>query len=276
MHTFSVYSSVSVLVSHGVQEKLKRTFPLCHRMLPICFSGYVLTCIAVCFRLWLCTFTLSVSGGAVLLLPISIVANEALLMFPNSYYLQWMNTSLIHGQFAEYLETEILAAHTWKISMCRKERKCQMLEMTEFWPCVFLSVSWCLFARLHFSSTLNAVQSFVSFLKVQCSIKCHEWMGLHCNSLVIFHDNTSVYTCTHTYVHTYIHAMHACAHTVQAVWTWLQVFIILAFGILHSLCFPCFCFLFLLFFAVTSFIDLLVSPNLYVRKNEFLEFADHD
>ncbi|KAK2145407.1 hypothetical protein LSH36_684g01000 [Paralvinella palmiformis] len=46
---------------------------------------------------WLCTFTLAVSGGAVLLLPISIVANEALLMFPNSYYLQWVNSSLIHG-----------------------------------------------------------------------------------------------------------------------------------------------------------------------------------
>lgn len=47
--------------------------------------------------LWLCTFTLAVSGGAVLLLPISIIGNEALLMFPNSYYLQWMNASLIHG-----------------------------------------------------------------------------------------------------------------------------------------------------------------------------------
>lgn len=32
-----------------------------------------------------------------LLLPLSIIANEALLIFPNSYYLQWINSSLISG-----------------------------------------------------------------------------------------------------------------------------------------------------------------------------------
>uniref|UniRef100_A0A8C6LBR0 Limb development membrane protein 1 like n=1 Tax=Nothobranchius furzeri TaxID=105023 RepID=A0A8C6LBR0_NOTFU len=47
--------------------------------------------------LWLCTFTLSVSVSAVLLLPISILSNEVLLMFPHSYYMQWLNGSLIHG-----------------------------------------------------------------------------------------------------------------------------------------------------------------------------------
>ncbi|XP_035595131.1 limb region 1 homolog-like protein isoform X2 [Oncorhynchus keta] len=47
--------------------------------------------------LWLCTFTLSVSVCAVLLLPISILSNEVLLIFPHSYYMQWLNGSLIHG-----------------------------------------------------------------------------------------------------------------------------------------------------------------------------------
>ncbi|XP_064155087.1 limb region 1 homolog-like protein [Anguilla rostrata] len=47
--------------------------------------------------LWLCTFTLSVSVGAVLLLPLSILSNEVLLSFPHSYYMQWLNGSLIHG-----------------------------------------------------------------------------------------------------------------------------------------------------------------------------------
>ncbi|XP_062396373.1 limb region 1 homolog-like protein [Sardina pilchardus] len=47
--------------------------------------------------LWLCTFTLSVAVCAVLLLPISIVSNEVLLTFPHSYYMQWLNGSLIHG-----------------------------------------------------------------------------------------------------------------------------------------------------------------------------------
>ncbi|KXJ08243.1 limb region 1 protein homolog [Exaiptasia diaphana] len=47
--------------------------------------------------LWLCTFTLSVSLGAVLLLPMSILSNEILLVYPKSYYMKWLNGSLIHG-----------------------------------------------------------------------------------------------------------------------------------------------------------------------------------
>ncbi|XP_036905401.1 limb region 1 protein homolog isoform X1 [Sturnira hondurensis] len=47
--------------------------------------------------LFLSTFTLAVSAGAVLLLPFSIVSNEILLSFPHSYYIQWLNGSLIHG-----------------------------------------------------------------------------------------------------------------------------------------------------------------------------------
>uniref|UniRef100_A0A8B9PXZ1 Limb development membrane protein 1 like n=1 Tax=Apteryx owenii TaxID=8824 RepID=A0A8B9PXZ1_APTOW len=48
-------------------------------------------------RLGLCTFTLAVSLGAVLLLPFSIVSNEVLLSFPHNYYIQWLNGSLVHG-----------------------------------------------------------------------------------------------------------------------------------------------------------------------------------
>ncbi|XP_059920644.1 limb region 1 homolog-like protein [Gadus macrocephalus] len=47
--------------------------------------------------LWLCTFTLSVAVCAVLLLPISILSNEVLITFPQSYYMRWLNGSLIHG-----------------------------------------------------------------------------------------------------------------------------------------------------------------------------------
>uniref|UniRef100_A0A673N8B2 Limb region 1 homolog-like protein n=1 Tax=Sinocyclocheilus rhinocerous TaxID=307959 RepID=A0A673N8B2_9TELE len=48
-------------------------------------------------KLWLCTFTLSVAVCAVLILPISILSNEVLLTFPHSYYMQWLNGSLIRG-----------------------------------------------------------------------------------------------------------------------------------------------------------------------------------
>uniref|UniRef100_A0A667YEL9 Limb development membrane protein 1 n=1 Tax=Myripristis murdjan TaxID=586833 RepID=A0A667YEL9_9TELE len=47
--------------------------------------------------LYLCTFTLAVSGGAVFLLPFSIISNEILLSFPKNYYIQWLNGSLIHA-----------------------------------------------------------------------------------------------------------------------------------------------------------------------------------
>lgn len=49
--------------------------------------------------LWLCTFTLTVSLGAVLLLPTTIFSNEILLMYPKSYYVKWLNGSLIHGMW---------------------------------------------------------------------------------------------------------------------------------------------------------------------------------
>eukprot|EP00794_Sanderia_malayensis_P002987 gene2987-3444_t len=47
--------------------------------------------------LWLCCFTMSVSIGAVLLLPFSIISNEILLRYPSSFYVKWLNDSLIHG-----------------------------------------------------------------------------------------------------------------------------------------------------------------------------------
>lgn len=55
------------------------------------------------FRLWLCTFTLSVSAGAVLLLPMSIVSNEVLHLYPKSYYVKWLNSSLIQGMYLVFL-----------------------------------------------------------------------------------------------------------------------------------------------------------------------------
>ena len=49
--------------------------------------------------LWLCTFALAVSLGSALLLPVSIVSNEVLILYPNSYYVKWLNSSLIQGEF---------------------------------------------------------------------------------------------------------------------------------------------------------------------------------
>ncbi|GAM23356.1 hypothetical protein SAMD00019534_065310 [Acytostelium subglobosum LB1] len=43
----------------------------------------------------LCTFCLSVSLAAMMLIPITILSNEILTTFPSNYYLQWLNRELI-------------------------------------------------------------------------------------------------------------------------------------------------------------------------------------
>ncbi|XP_055708332.1 protein Lilipod isoform X2 [Phlebotomus papatasi] len=47
--------------------------------------------------LWMCTFALAIAIGAALLLPLSIASNEVLILYPNSYYVKWLNSSLIQG-----------------------------------------------------------------------------------------------------------------------------------------------------------------------------------
>lgn len=46
--------------------------------------------------IWLCTFTLATCFGAVLLLPMSIIANEVITIAPQSFYWKWLNSSLLH------------------------------------------------------------------------------------------------------------------------------------------------------------------------------------
>lgn len=55
--------------------------------------------LVVFFRIWLCCFTMTVSLGAVLLLPFSIISNEVLLRYPESYYIKWLNDSLLQGTY---------------------------------------------------------------------------------------------------------------------------------------------------------------------------------
>lgn len=49
--------------------------------------------------LWLCTFALAVSLGSALLLPLSIISNEVLILYTDTYYVKWLNSSLIQGLY---------------------------------------------------------------------------------------------------------------------------------------------------------------------------------
>lgn len=48
-------------------------------------------------RIWICTFALATCFGAVLLLPMSIIASEVIKITPQSIYWKWLNSSLLHG-----------------------------------------------------------------------------------------------------------------------------------------------------------------------------------
>ncbi|XP_064397509.1 limb region 1 homolog-like protein isoform X2 [Halichondria panicea] len=79
------------LFSYGLVSRYKR-----HKSREDCYSGEE---DATVYRIttWLCSFSLCVSLGSALLLPMSIVGNEVLVHYPHSYYVQWLNTSLIRG-----------------------------------------------------------------------------------------------------------------------------------------------------------------------------------
>eukprot|EP00064_Thunnus_orientalis_P016661 superscaffoldBa00003353_g16730 len=72
--------------------------------------------------LYLCTFTLAMSGGAVFLLPFSIISNEILLSFPKNYYIQWLNGSLIHVLDSSALQQ----GGKWKL--CEQGIRARILE----------------------------------------------------------------------------------------------------------------------------------------------------
>lgn len=47
--------------------------------------------------LYICAFTMSISCGAFLMLPMSMVGNEVVHLYPHSYWVQWLNGALIHS-----------------------------------------------------------------------------------------------------------------------------------------------------------------------------------
>lgn len=79
----------------------------------------------------MCTFSLAVAIGAALLLPLSIASNEILLIYPNSYYVKWLNSSLVQS----------------------------------LWKYVFLFSNLCLFVLLPFSYLLSESAGFVGHRK---------------------------------------------------------------------------------------------------------------
>ncbi|XP_066259171.1 protein Lilipod [Euwallacea similis] len=80
---------------------------------------------------WLCTFSLAVSIGSLLLLPISIISNEVLVNYPDCYYIKWLNSSLIQG----------------------------------FWNCVFLLSNLSMFVLLPFAYLFTESEGFFGHRK---------------------------------------------------------------------------------------------------------------
>ncbi|KAL3102044.1 hypothetical protein niasHS_003453 [Heterodera schachtii] len=64
------------------------------RLVPFAFGFKCYFCI---FRVWICCCSLSVSIGAVTLLPFSVLGSEVLERYPDNFYLKWLNASLINS-----------------------------------------------------------------------------------------------------------------------------------------------------------------------------------
>lgn len=47
--------------------------------------------------LWMCTFSMAISIGAAFLLPFSLITNEVLILYPDNYYMQWLNVGLVQS-----------------------------------------------------------------------------------------------------------------------------------------------------------------------------------
>lgn len=89
----------------------------------IVLHSNVLTLFPILFShsLWLCTFSLAVAICAALLLPISIASNEVLLLYPLSYYVKWLNSSLVHGEyqsvgnFPAFFQTSLISIDPFQV-----------------------------------------------------------------------------------------------------------------------------------------------------------------
>lgn len=65
-------------------------------------------------RIWICTFALATCFGAVLLLPMSIIASEVIKITPQSIYWKWLNSSLLHGNTEKFLKRKFFLAKFFK------------------------------------------------------------------------------------------------------------------------------------------------------------------
>lgn len=84
-----------------------------------CFLSHLSHSSFLSKRTWLCSFALSVSAASALLLPLSIISNEVIVLYPHSDYVQWLNPSLIKGSvvhlFPESSLSSCLSAGLWNL-----------------------------------------------------------------------------------------------------------------------------------------------------------------
>lgn len=114
--------------------------------------------------LWLCTVALAVSVGATLLLPISIASNEVLILYPNSYYVKWLNSSLIQGT---YTTSEPNAESMSSINNIQSLIFSFFFCVPGLWNHVFLFSNLSLFVFLPFAYLFTESEGFVGHRKVK-------------------------------------------------------------------------------------------------------------
>ncbi|KAG8236726.1 hypothetical protein J437_LFUL014222 [Ladona fulva] len=112
----------------------------------------------------LCTISLAVSVGAVLLLPMSIAGNEVLLLYPNSYYVKWLNSSLVQGD--NFLQSRYYLSFV----SCVDDLLSYLVLLTPFsfaglWNHIFLFSNLSLFVLLPFAYLFTESEGFTGYQK---------------------------------------------------------------------------------------------------------------
>ena len=90
------------------------------------------------------------SLGAVLLLPMTILSNEILVCYPGSYYVKWLNVSLIQGKL-------------YMAPLCSIDL---LFSDVGLWNHVFLGSNACLFILIPFAYFFSEAEGFSGTRKV--------------------------------------------------------------------------------------------------------------
>lgn len=138
--------------------------------------------------LWMCVFTLSISLGALLLLPLSIVTEEIFSSYPDNDYISWLNPMLIQSTDWMNMTNEhssVVVCISYAIH-------------AGLWNQVFVCSNLCLFVLMPFAYLLIEAEGFSGWRKVSAAAATSSY------SVVIWFCVLIQVTCFREFCHVFV------------------------------------------------------------------------